>query len=83
MKPMNEAPTDGTRILIWERTNGYCTKKMRYVSTGERWVEGWCYEGKWEEWCGSPTTHCTGTLDPLGWIDLPPKGFEIIKGIGA
>lgn len=73
---MSTAPLDGTRVLVWERLHGFCHRYHRYVPTGERWVEAFFSDGRWQEWCGKGITS-TATIDPIGWIQLPPKGFEV------
>ena len=75
-RSMSEAPKDGTRILIWERLHGFCQREREYQPTGERLVEAWFSQGRWQEWCGE-RTQSTATIDPLGWAPLPAKEFEV------
>lgn len=71
MRSMEEAPVDGTRILILTKTFGFDSRLGKYVETGEKWVEARFVYGRFEEWCGNPKTFSTGVLHPLAWAPLP------------
>lgn len=69
--PMEEAPTDGTRVLIKARQHGYDSTLFRHVPRGESWLECHFFEGQWREWCGAFNISSTTVIDPLEWAHLP------------
>lgn len=72
---MDEAPTDGSRILIkfvvfnWIKVRGGGFRGWEPVGTEIQ--EGRYFEGKWSRWCGTPRTSCTSTDKCLGWWPHP------------
>lgn len=73
MQNMATAPRDGTRILIYGVTSGYCQKARGYVPNGEKWQESWFVDGKFQEWTGNAKGRVAGGADiePLGWAPVP------------
>lgn len=75
--PMASAPMDGTRILVQTEVHHYGPLYRRpnslkgWKSVGTRWVEARFYEDRWQEWCGTAATICTGTLHPMHWRPVP------------
>lgn len=73
--PMEEAPTDGTRVLIKARQHGFDSTLFRHVPRGESWLECHFFEGQWREWCGAFNISSTTVIDPLEWAHLPDAGL--------
>lgn len=71
MNKMEDAPQDGTRILILQYTNHFVAYGKPYERDGTQIVEGWFHDGHWNEWCGDENISSTAFIDPIGWYCVP------------
>lgn len=70
---MEDAPKDGTRILVLSEITEALPNSFKTKVIGSKWVEAWYYENRWALWCGAPDRRCTEFLQPIGWMPLPEK----------
>lgn len=80
---MNDAPKDGTRVLLKCKSMHYHHGRNAYIHDGyhileARWVEydeenDWGDQSRWEEWCGNEQTSSTNHPMPVAWYPIPDE----------
>jgi hypothetical protein len=82
MRPMSEAPRDGTRILLCYYHRLYDHRTREYLRYESKWEE--CRylpdaqgnPDRWNSWCGSENATSSLSItesDCLGWLPRPEE----------
>jgi hypothetical protein len=81
MLKMQDAPKDGTRILLLYRPLKFNFRFKEFLPEGKKWEEcWWCKkeqstEAHWQPWEGSYKSRSTKhILNAIGWLPLPQTG---------
>lgn len=70
---MDNAPKDGTRILVKCHVYFYGRRTGRQERSGTRIVECWFTHGAWQKWCGSQDRLSTEYINPISWCPVPEE----------
>lgn len=80
MRRMEDAPKDGTRVLMYAMYHLYDAHSHDWRPSRPRVIEGWYHNNRWQEWHGSEHHLSTAVPEPIGWwpldelTDMEPDG---------